>query len=203
MELDELKSDWENSNNRPTNQNSLTSKMIDQMIQTKYNSKLNKIRYPEIGGGLVCAIAIVFIACNFNELDTAVTRCTGAIAILLLLLLPILSFLSLSKLNFESAVNESHVEVLQQFAIDRLRFQRYQKMNVTLCYLLMVAIIILLPKFFYGKDMVINKAFWTFAFSFGYIFLMVFSRMISGYYGRSLNQAEELLREIKETTANS
>ena len=203
MELDELKSDWENSNNRPTNQNSLTSKIIDQMIQTKYNSKLNKIRYPEIGGGLVCAIAIVFIACNFNELDTSVTRCTGAIAILLLLLLPILSFLSLSKLNSESAVNESHVEVLQQFAIDRLRFQRYQKMNVTLCYLLMVAIIILLPKFFYGKDMVINKAFWTFAFSFGYIFLMVFSRLISRYYGRSLNQAEELLREIKETTANS
>jgi len=203
MELDELKSDWENSNNRPTNQNSLTSKMIDQMIQTKYNSKLNKIRYPEIGGGLVCAIAIVFIACNFNELDTAVTRCTGAIAILLLLLLPILSFLSLSKLNFESAVNESHVEVLQQFAIDRLRFQRYQKMNVTLCYLLMVAIIILLPKFFYGKDIVINKAFWTFAFSFGYIFLMVFSRLISRYYGRSLNRAEELLREIKETKANS
>ena len=203
MELDELKSDWENRNNRPTNQNSLTSKMIDQMIQTKYNSKLNKIRYPEIGGGLVCAIAIVFIACNFNELDTAVTRCTGAIAILLLLLLPILSFLSLSKLNSESAVNESHVEVLQQFAIDRLRFQRYQKMNVTLCYLLMVAIIILLPKFFYGKDMVINKAFWTFAFSFGYIFLMVFSRLISRYYGRSLNQAEELLREIKDSTANS
>jgi len=203
MELDELKNGWGNSNNRPTNQNSLTSKMIDQMIQTKYNSKLNKIRYPEIGGGLVCAIAIVFIACNFNELDTSVTTCTGAIAILLLLLLPILSFLSLSKLNSESAVNESHVEVLQQFAIDRLRFQRYQKMNVTLCYLLMVAIIILLPKFFYGKDIVINKAFWTFAFSFGYIFLMVFSGLITRYYGRSLNQAEELLREIKETTANS
>ena len=203
MELDELKSDWENRNNRPTNQNSLTSKMIDQMIQTKYDSKLNKIRYPEIGGGLVCAIAIVFIACNFNELDTSVTRCMGAIAIVLLLLLPILSFLSLSKLNFESAVNESHVEVLQQFAIDRLRFQRYQKMNVTLCYLLMVAIIILLPKFFYGKDMVINKAFWTFAFSFGYIFLLVFSGLISRYYGRSLNQAEELLREIKDSTANS
>ena len=203
MELDELKTGWEKSNNSPANQSSLTSKMIDQMIQTKYSSKLNKIRYPEIGGGLVCALAIVFIACNFNQLDTAVTKSTGAIAIVLLLLLPILSFLSLSKLNLESAVSESHIDVLQQFAIDRLRFQRYQKMNVTLCYLLMVAIIILLPKFFYGKDIVIDKAFWMYAFSFGYIFLMVFSRLISRYYGRSLNRAEELLREIKETKANS
>lgn len=203
MELDELKSDWENRNNRSTNQNSLTAKMIDQMIQTKYDTKLKKIRYPEIGGGLVCAIAIIFIAINFNQLDTAVTRSMGIIAILLLLLLPILSFLSLSKLNFESVVSKSHVEVLQQFAMDRLRFQRYQKMNVTLCYLLMVAVIILLPKFFYGKDVVINKVFWTFAFSFGYIFLLVFSRLISRYYGRSLDQAEELISEIKETKANS
>jgi len=203
MEIDELKSGWENGNNSPANQSSLTAKMIDQMIQAKYNSKLNKIRYPEIGGGLVCALAIVFIACNFNQLDTAVTKSMGAIAIVLLLLLPILSFLSLSKLNLESAVSESHIDVLQQFAIDRLRFQRYQKMNVTLCYLLMVAVIILLPKFFYGKDVVINKAFWMYAFFFGYIFLLVFSKMISRFYGKSWNQAQELIREIKETKANS
>jgi hypothetical protein len=69
MELDDLKNTWDNQSNKEEQQN-LTSKLIDQMTQEKYNSKINKIAYPEIIGSLICLIAIIYIGINFYKLDS-------------------------------------------------------------------------------------------------------------------------------------
>lgn len=198
MELDDFKKDWETIGNQTSKQNILTPKIIDQMTQKKFNSKINKVKYPELVGGIMCFLGLSFIGFNFNKLDTVFLQSVGVVTILLLMILPILSFLSLAQFNSKDNLDKPYIEIIKQFANHKLRFQKYQQVNVFLCYLLSVTIIILLPKFFYGKDITFSKSFWTFAFSFGYIFLLLFSKWVKKIYTNSFQEAEELLKEIEQ-----
>ena len=67
MELDDLKKSWEEVNKEVDKQQKLSSKMIDEMIRTKYNSSLKKIIYPEIFGAIICIEGGVFIGFNFYK----------------------------------------------------------------------------------------------------------------------------------------
>lgn len=197
MELDDLKNDWVSATNQVNKQNTLSPKIITDMTKNKYYSKIKRIKYPELIGGFVCILGLLFIVVNFNKLDTLFLQSIGVLAILILMIMPILSFLSLTKLNSPEKLDRPYVEIIKQFAIQKLQFLKYQKINAFLSYLLLVTIIIILPKFFYGKDITFYKTFWTFAFSIGYIFLIFFSRWVKKFYSNSLRQAEELLDEIQ------
>lgn len=197
MELNDLKNDWESATSHSNTQNRLTSKTISQMTKNKYQVKINKIKYPELTGGIVCLLGLVFIGFNFSKLDTVFLESIGVLTILLLMILPILSFLSLKQFNSTSNFDKPYIEIIKQFANQKLQFLKYQKAMGFLNYLLLVTIIILLPKFFYGKDISFSKTFWMFAFSFGYIFLVFFSKWVNKFYRNSLLQAEALLNEAE------
>lgn len=195
MELDDLKNDWESI----INSNTLTTKAINQMTQKKYASKIKKIKYPELIGGIVCLLGLAIIGYNFNRLDTFLLQSTGVLTMLLLVVLPAISQLSLQQFNSTEDLNKPYVEMIKQFAIKKLRFKKYQQVNAFLCYLLLVAIIVLLPKLFSGRDISYSKMFWIFAFSFGYLFLLFFSKWVNKFYNNSLNEAEQLLKEVEQS----
>lgn len=197
MELDDLKNDWELATYQANKQNILTSKTITEITQKKYQSKIKKIKYSEFIGGIICLLGSSFIGINFNKLDTIFLQIVGVITILLLIIIPTLSFLSLKQLNSVDNFDKPHIETIKQFANQKLQFIKYQKINALLHYLLLVTIIILLPKFFYGKDITFNKLFWVFAFSIGYIFLIFFSKWVKKFYDTMLKKAEELLKEVE------
>lgn len=197
MELDDLKNSWDKENNEAEQLHLLTPEIIDLMTQKKYSSKTKKIAYPEIAGVIICLISASFIGVNFYKLDTAFLQGTGIVSILLLLTLSAISLLSLRQLNIAGDLNKPYAETLKIFATQKLQFFKLQKMNITLSYLLLVTIIILLSKLFNGRDITDNKYFWTFSFTFGYIFLLFYSAWVSKYYQKTLSQAEELLEELK------
>ena len=195
MELDDLKHTWDNQKNKE--QQKITSKMIDQMTQTKYNSKINKIAYPEIIGSVICLLAALSIEFNFYKLDTSFLQGVGVLSILNLLTLSAISILSLRQLKITSDFNQPYAETLKIFATQKLQFYKLQKINITLSYLLLVTVIILLSKFFSGRDITDSKYFWTFSFSFGYIFLLFFSKFVTKFYKNTLKETEELLHELQ------
>jgi hypothetical protein len=195
MELDDLKNTWDNQSNKEEQQN-LTSKLIDQMTQEKYNSKINKIAYPEIIGSLICLIAIIYIGINFYKLDSNFLKGVGIISILVLMTLSIVSLLSLRQLKMTKDFNRPYAETLRIFATQKLEFYKLQKINMTLSYLLLVTIIILISKFFNNRDITDSKYFWTFSFSFGYIFLLFLSKFVTKFYKTTLTKTEELLQEL-------
>lgn len=196
MELEDLKNAWNRANNPVKQQQNLTTKIIDQMTQRKYYSKIKKIAYPEIIGIFICLIAASYIALNFYKLDTTFLQGVGIVSISLLLTLSIISFLSFRQFNIKGDVNKPHVETLKIFAIQKIQFYKLQKINITLSYLLLVTIIILLSKLFSGIDITNSKYFWTFSFCFGYIFLLFYSKWVLKYYRKTLKQTEELLHEL-------
>ena len=196
MELDDFKNTWDNQSNE-TQQQNLTFKIIDQMTQSKYNSKINRIAYPEIIGILICLFATIFIGLNFYKLDNIFLQGVGIVSILLLLTLSVVSFLSLRQLKKTNDFSKPYAETLKIFATQKLEFYKLQKINMTLSYLLLVTVIILLSKFFSGRDITDSKYFWTFSFSFGYIFLLFFSKFVTRFYKTTLRKSEELLQELQ------
>ena len=196
MELDDFKNTWDNQRNEAHQQN-LTFKIIDQMTQSKYNSKINRIAYPEIIGSLICLFGTIFIGLNFYKLDNIFLQSVGIVSILLLLTLSVVSFLSLRQLKKTNDFSKPYAETLKMFALQKLEFYKLQKINMTLSYLLLVTVIILLSKFFSGKDITDSKYFWTFSFSFGYIFLLFFSKFVTRFYKTTLRKSEELLQELQ------
>lgn len=196
MELNDLKNTWDSQNNN-TEQQNLTSKIIDQMTQEKYKSKIKKIAYPEMIGSLICLAAAVFIGISFHKLDTAFLQGVGVLSIGLLLILSVISFLSLKQLTMAGDLNRPYAEALKAFAIKKLKFYKLQKVNITLSYLLLVTVIILLSKLVSGRDITDNKYFWIFSFTLGYIFLLFFSKFVSKFYKNTIRQTEELLQELQ------
>ncbi|MEJ7827221.1 MAG: hypothetical protein WKF91_03470 [Segetibacter sp.] len=196
MELDDFKKDWQSAIDQKQTPNILTSKVIDQITQNNYQSKIRKIKYPELTGAFICIIAICFIVFNFEKLDTLILQIVGVTAILLLTIITSLSLLSFRQFNSDN-LKKPHIEIIKQFAKRKLRFVKYQNINAFLNYMLLVTIIILLPKFFSGKDITLNKPFWLVALPIGYIFLIFFSKWVKRYYGNSLREAEELLKEVE------
>ena len=194
MELD----DFKNSLNRESNEEAqhLTPKIIDQMIERKYYSKMKRIAYPEYIGVAICLLAATFIGLNFYKLDTPFLKGVGIVSIFTLLIISIISLVSLRTFNNIKDVNKPFVETLKTFATHKLRFYKLQKVNVVLSYLLLVTIIILISKLFNGIDVTGNKYFWIFSFTFGYIFLLFYSRWVMKYYKKTLMQTEELLKEL-------
>ena len=194
MELD----DFKNSLNRESNEEAqhLTPKIIDQMIERKYYSKMKRIAYPEYIGVAICLLAATFIGLNFYKLDTPFLKGVGIVSIFTLLIISIISLVSLRTFNNIKDVNKPFVETLKTFATHKLRFYKLQKVNVVLSYLLLVTIIILISKLFNGIDVTGNKYFWIFSFTFGYIFLLFYSRWVMKSYKKTLMQTEELLKEL-------
>ncbi len=196
MELDDLKNTWKETKILVPKHQNVNPEMLEKMRDQKYRSKIKKITIPEIAGSLVCLAAAVFIGLSFGNLDTVLLQGAGALSILLLLLLPIISALSTRTLSTARNVNRPYAETLKAFAIQKIRFVKLQKLNVTLSYLLLVAIIVLLSRLFSGKDLSDNKYFWLFSFTIGYVFLLLYSKWVEKYYRKTLQQAEELLREL-------
>ena len=166
------------------------------MTQEKYHSKIKKITLPEIIGSIICVIAAGFIALNFNKLDTIVLQVVGLASIIILLIISVLSVLSLQRVNLKKDLNKPYAETLKIFATQKMAFYKLQKINIILCYLLMVTIIVLLPKLFGNKDITEYKYFWLSTFTTGYIFLFFLSKFVSNFYRKTLQQSEELLREL-------
>ncbi len=193
MELDDLKNSWEEA----TKQINIPVKMIDRATHAQYKSNLKKIVYPEIIGSIICFLGAVYIGCRFNELGNGFVKGIGILAIGVLVVLPILSFISLLQFNSIGDVNKPYAETLKDFAIQKIRFHTFMKINSTLCYLLLVSLIIVCSKFFGEKDIYENTYFWILSFSGGYIFLLFYSKWVAKYYKNTLQQTEDLLKELE------
>ena len=134
---------------------------------------------------------------KFDKLNTLFLQGLGVTILLLLLILPAISLTMLWQLAKTGNVAQPYAETLKNFATQKIRFYKFQKLNALLSYILMVAFIILFPRFFGGKSLHDNKYFWTLMIPVGYIFLYFFSKWVLKSYKKTLDQSEELLKELQ------
>jgi len=195
MELEELKNNWQAVNSQATT-NILSPVKINEMTQKKYAAAINKIKYPEWAGSIVCLVSAAYILANLNKLNTTFFMVAGIIAIATLVLLPLLSLLSIYALHTVSDVNKPYAETIRQFALKKIRFQRLQKLNAVFSSLLLVSLILVTPKLVKDVDISRSTYFWVLAFPLGYLYLLFISALVKRLYYKALKQAEELLQEV-------
>lgn len=196
MELDDLKNTWNEMDNQVKEKQNLTLKIFDKMSNRKFHSKLYKIILPEILGSLICISSAFYIGFNFDKLDGATYQIIGVIGILVFVVVTAISLLSLQNLNKVGDVGRPYVETLKDFATQKIKFNKLQKLNLRLSYLQLVIVVLLLPKFFEKNGITDSKYFYIFSFSVCFIFLLIFYKWVMKSYNKTIRQAEDLLKEL-------
>ena len=196
MELDDFKSTWNEMGNKVNDNEKINLNMFDKMSQKRFHSSLKKIIIPEIAGDIVCIGSAVYVGFNFDRLDKVSFQVVGVLSILLFIILPVISLLSILELYKAGDTSKSYADTVKDFAVQKVKFCKLQKLNLLLSYLLLVTVLLLATKLFGRNEITDSKYFWVFSISFGYIFLLFFSKWVFKSYNKTILQAEDLLNEV-------
>ena len=197
MELDELKGKWETLSEQLEKQQLLTEKLIMDLTKEKYNKKISGIKGAELVGAIICGITVLFILFNFEKLDTWYLQASGVIMLLFLTVAPILSFTVLNEFNKVSNSEKPMKEGLEQFAKSKKRFVSLQKTAFYMSFILFFISTLLAGKLMNGIDLVVEQPeVLKYSLPVGFLFVMLFSVVVFRKYNKSMQQAEQLLKDL-------
>lgn len=196
MELDELKTAWQGMSKRVENQEILTNQILEQMTREKYRSKINTIGYSEYIGTIICYSGAAYLTTYFTKIEDTLMQLFAIISIALLFILPIISLQSLRAVRNVSIASKTYMQAIEDFAQRKIRFQRLQKLNVSLgLFLMLVAMPVLSA--IQGKDISQVPNFWTLIFPISIGSFLLFSVWVLKFYNKILNETEKMFSEIK------
>jgi hypothetical protein len=196
MDLDNFKNTWEEMSNQVKVNQNINLKIFDKMTRNKFHSSLKKIVLPELIGSIACIGFAIYTGINFGKLDTIAYQVVGLMTILLLVILPLISLISIQALYKSADNSKSVADTLKQFSIQKIRFCKMQKLNFTLCYLLAVTVILLSTRLFGRNSITDSKYFFIFSYSASYIILQFLSKWVFKGYNRTIQKTENLLHEL-------
>lgn len=195
MELEEMKNLWEGMSKKVEKQELRTNQLLEKVTEQKYHSKLNKIRYSEIIGAIICYLGAIYLIMNFMKIDPLAEKIFAVIAIGLLLILPVISLRSLNAMQNLKISSKTYLDALNDFGKRKIRFQKFQKLNISLgLFLIIVAIPVLSA--IKGTDLSETEYFWTLTFPVSIIAFLGFAYWVLKSYNKSLEATEKLLSEI-------
>ena len=195
MELDEMKNLWEGMSKKVEKQELLTNQLIEKVTEQKYHSKLNKIRYSEILGAIICFLGAIYLILNFTKIDPVAEKIFAVIAIGLLITLPVISLSSLKSMQKLKISSKSYLDTLNDFGKRKIQYLRFQKLNVSLgLFLIIVAIPVLSA--IKGFEISETENFWTMTFPISIIAFLGFALWVLRSYKKSLEATEKVLSEI-------
>ncbi|WP_299436818.1 hypothetical protein [uncultured Aquimarina sp.] len=200
MELEEMQEVWSEISGQLEKQKKLTDKMIIMMTQEQYKKKWNKIAYPEIFGTIICFSGAILIFANIAKLETWYNILFGISSAIILLVLPILSLRSISKMSGINFYKNSYKDTLIQYTKNKKQFQSVQKTSYYLSFLLLFLILPVTSKIMGGKDMFTGiKNIWPLLIfiPIGIVFFVFFTKWVRKCYGKNINEAESILKDLQ------
>ena len=196
MELEELRNEWQEMSKELGKQKILTDKLIIDMTQEKYNTKLRLISIPETIGTFICFAAAIYIFVNFYKLDTWYMQLSGIFSALFCIVLPILSMRSIFGMQKINMSTSNFKQSLERFAKNKKQFVLIQKVSFYLNFILVIVSLPVVAKLMNGKDLFLESKVWLWYIPFGFIFLYFFSKWVFKHYKKTTDSAESLLKEL-------
>jgi hypothetical protein len=196
MELEEMKSQWVEMSKEFENQRKLTESLIIKMTTTDYKNKFSKILIPEVIGAFICFTGALFILVNLQKLNNWYLMICGTISVLILFLLPVLSFSSIHKIRSVNILNNDYKQSLLEYSKGKLRFVFVQKLSFYLGAILMLVILPVMGKLIGGKDFFIETRLW-FWYAIGFPFFYGYSKWVFKKYLKITEDAENILKELE------
>ena len=197
MDLEDLKTIWNSKEEFNNNETLLDAERVNKAISSKYHSKLKKILLPEI---IITGVYFYFAALikfKFSELETTTLEIWGKLAIVLLILLPVLRLSKLWNLYQLTNPNISYSNAIKKFAIEKIKFQKLQRLNINLAFFLILSVMVLSVKIYNEYDVTQSKYFWISFVFMTVLFVVIFNRLLTKKYNPSIEEAENLLQELE------
>ena len=199
MELEEMKTLWQEMSQQVEQQKKLTDTLIMEMTQQKYSQKFSKIAIYESIGAIICFIAAIYMIFNFNKFDTWYLMACGIFMISYLLILPIFVLRSLKTIKSLNITNKSYKQTIVGFAKAKKQLLLVQKLGIYVNFILFLTSIPLAAKLLNNKDIFLaGGSIWQGVFIVVVAVLMIFvSRWGYGCYKNVTNSAENILKDLE------
>lgn len=91
----------------------------------------------------------------------------------------------------------TYKDCLKKFTVQKIRFQRFQKLNLFLSFIFMVFFVPVSVKMLTGKDISLNSSLWFIIIPVSVMIFVFFSKWVLKHYNHTLKKAEELLSDIE------
>jgi hypothetical protein len=206
MELEEMKSLWDDMNQKPLKQkgflhNNLSNMAqlnnINNMTQLKYNKQASIFKVAEIIGLLVAYTFAGIILYKFNILDKWYLSICGITLVMYLLVMPLYTITGTRRMKKIDLAKSSHKEVMEHFYSVKSRMKQAEKVSLIASPFLFVASTVILTKIFTDID------FFTLIFQLPIVLLMVlsfigailFNIWVFKKRGKQLQSVKQLLEE--------
>ena len=197
MELDEMKTMWTEMSEKIDKQKHLTDKLIINMTQLQYKNKLQKISTPELIGTVICFAFAAMILVNFNKYDSVYLKTCGIISAMILVVLPVLSLKAIFALSNLNIVTGNPREVLTSYAKGKHRLLFVQKLSFILTLVLLITTLPVMLMIMGGKTTHVKPEVWLWFIPIGLTITILFARWVYGYYLKTVNKIEDLLKELE------
>ncbi len=195
MELEEMKSAWENLNNRVEQQEILSKNLLEKIVEERNKAKMNKIRYSEYVGAIISYVGASYIIINFAKIDGLLLQACALLSVSLLFLMPVISFKTLREFKKIKISTLSYAEVLEMYALKRISFIKLQRINIFLGFFLMIMFLPVILAM-NGKDINSISNLWTLIVPVSVLFFAAFSFFVLRWYSRILNEMKDLLQDL-------
>lgn len=198
MELEEMKSLWEDMSQKVDQQKILTDQLIMDMTKERFNTKMRSISVSESISALICFAAIIYIISNFKSLDEWYLQLTGIFTIISCLVLPVLSLKSIQKMKSVHISKDTFKQTIEAFAKSKSKFMQIQKISFYVSFLVLVALVIVFGKIIKGIDVfaMTEKLNWLVPSGIGVLF--IFSQWVIKKYQKTTDLANTILKELED-----
>jgi magnesium-transporting ATPase (P-type) len=200
MELEEMKTLWEEMSERVEKLELVNEQNIMEMTQEKYTKKFNKLLFYERSGAAICIIMGIVLLLNIEKLDTWYLMTCGIFSVVTLLILPVISLSSLKRMTSLNLSQNSYRETLIRFKKSRDRVLLLQRGGVILSVLFALVVIPVMDKIFNDNDFFtkeISTGYWIFL-AVSMVALFFFARWGYGCYKSIAKSAENVLKELED-----
>jgi len=195
MDLEEMKSLWQNLSVKVENQDKIQKEMLLEMTKTRFNRKLDGIRIPEMLGTLISLGYVGYLVFNFGRIDLWYNQIFAVVNVLFFIIMPLASMRSIYRMQGLQINHLATAEMLGEFRRAKQHFWRVQQLAVWLSGVIILTLVPVLGDIQDKMDKFVQPEFWIIYMPLGLTFLFFFSRYVLGKYRRVTQQLEDILED--------
>ncbi len=198
MQLEEMKSMWEDMSQHMEQQKFLTDKLIKDMTKERYTNKFSKLQLFESFGAFICFASAIYLAFNFYKLDTWYLMTFGVFTLLSLIVLPIVTLRKINNIKKLNISDGSYKEVIVKYHKSKRGLIITQKFNAYLSVALAFTVLPVTSKILNNRNLFESdhiNSLWIYI-GILLVFLFFLTRWGIKGYKNVTNSAEIILKEL-------
>lgn len=199
MELEEMKSLWEEMSQRVEKLEFTNNQNIMEMTQLKYKNKFGKLYGYELSGSVVCFIFGGLVLFNFDKLDTWYLALCGVLFLAFYFLVPLITLRLLHQLRSIDLSTGTYKETMSHYQTHKKRVLRNQQAALVAGSGVMFVAVPVADKLLNGNDLFLSEikpSVWV-ALLFGIVVIVLGYRWGYGWYKKTANSAEAILKDLE------